>query len=195
MLKKMCPQTQPVKRLDPIFSRVFRRLYGLLCWNVKPGYGSFLTFEFGQPHLRIDEPREPKREVSPRVRKMFARRLIHVRGDWHLWIYCCDWFVSEREKVVGDCSSKSRIQRAAWALDGQKLVAVTIVPRGRRSVFEFDLGGRLETMPYNRDCEQWMLFDPSGRVLTFRADKMYSYHPADRSPKKVKWRPIEVRTA
>ena len=190
----MRSQTQGTARLDPVFGRVFRKLYNLPCWNVKPGYSSFLTFEFGQPHLRIDEPRKPKGEVSPRVRKLLARRRIYVHGDWHLWIYCCDWGVFESGKIVGDCSSKSRIQKAAWALDGQKLVAVTIVPRGTRSIFEFDLGGRLETRPYDRRSEQWMLYCPSGRVLTFRADKMYSYGPGNRALKERNWRPIEVRT-
>ena len=183
------------EKLDPIFRRVFRRLYGLPCWNVKGGYGGFLTFEFGQPHLHVDEPHEPRGEVSLRMRRLFAHRHVYVRGDWHLWIYCCDWFVYESGKLVGECSSKSRIQRAAWALDGQKLIAVSIIPRGTHSIFEFDLGGRLETKPYDRKSEQWMLFDPSGRVLTFRADKMYSYHSADKAPEEDDWRPIVVRTA
>ncbi len=193
MRDQVTVRTGHTGKLDPIFRRVFGRLYGLSCWNVKPGYGSFLTLEFGQPHLQIDEPYEPRGKVSPRVRKTLARRRIYVQGDWHLRIYCCDWLVSERGKVVGDCLSKSRIQKAAWALDGQKLVAVTIIPRGCHSIFEFDLGGRLETRPYNRKYEQWMLFCPSGRVLTLRADKMYAYKPGNRPIEAEDWKPIEAR--
>jgi hypothetical protein len=188
----MRSQARCDKKPDPIFSRVFRKLYTLPCWNVKPGCGSFLTFEFGQPHLEIDEPREPKNEVSPKVRRWLASRRIYVHGDWHLWIYGCDWFVSQGGKVVADCTSRRRIQKAADTLDGQKLVAATIIPRGSRSIFEFDLGGRLETKPYDRKSEQWMLFTPSGRVLTLRADRMYSYHPGDKIVREEDWKPIQT---
>jgi len=36
--------------ISSIFQKLFGEVYGLPCWNVKPGYGSSLTLEFGQPH-------------------------------------------------------------------------------------------------------------------------------------------------
>jgi hypothetical protein len=33
-----------------------RSILGKPCWNVKRGHGSFLTLEFGQPHLVVWEP-------------------------------------------------------------------------------------------------------------------------------------------
>ena len=59
------------------------------------------------------------------------------------------------------------------------------------TVFEFDLGGRLETFPYSETTEesepeeQWMLFQPSGMVFTFRSDGKYSHQMGnDRTPEK-----------
>ena len=79
------------------------------------------------------------------------------------------------------------MDRAARFLDGQRLVKAWVVPRGMRSVFEFDLGGRLETKPFDRSSEQWLLFEPRGNVLLVRADKKYWYGPSDRHPSKQRW--------
>lgn len=172
----------------PPIETVFAKLYGKPCWNVTKGLGSFLTFEFGKPRLEIREPRKPKPDASPAVKRAMARRRINVRGEWHLWIYCCDWGVFDGDQLIGDCSRTRRINRAAALLDGQKLMNVEIIPRGCRTVFEFDLGGILETKPYNRTDEQWMLFDPSGKVLTLRADKKYSYTPSDPCDTDENWK-------
>jgi hypothetical protein len=176
-----------------IFAAEFEKLYGQPCWNVSPGWGSFLTLNFGQPCLEVREPTEPKDSCSPRVRKLLQRRRVTVRGQWRLWIYCCDWRVLENNKVVGDCSSGRRIKRAAGTLDGQRLIQTEIISRGCRTVFHFDLGGRLETKPYNRRSEQWMLFEPTGNVLTLRADKCLCYSRSDAPCDTLKWEPIEQR--
>jgi hypothetical protein len=48
-------------------------------------------------------------------------------------------------------------------------------------LFEFDLGGRLETRPRDRKSEQWLLYTPSGKVLTLRADKRFKFTQGDGS--------------
>jgi hypothetical protein len=181
--------------LDPIFQEAYSKLYGKPCWNVKPGHGSFLTFEFGEPRIEIIEPRTTEGRVSARVRRNLARRIVYPRGEWHLWIYCCDWSVSRSGKVVGDCSTNRRIRKAADDLDGQVLTDITIVKRGCRTIFEFDLGSVMETKPYDRGSEQWMLYEPSGNVLTLRADKRYSYQAGDTATDKTEWLPIDVARA
>ena len=164
------------------FDQSFEKLFNKPCWGVKRGIGSFMTFEFGEPHLQIKEC-----IISNKL-----RRLAHVRGDWHFWLYCCDWRVlDESNKVVGDCSSKKGIDRAARFLNGQSIIAAKLVPRGMRTYFEFDLGGYLETNPYNRTFEQWSLYEPNGKVLTVRADKHYSYQSGNTPPEKTKWLQIE----
>jgi hypothetical protein len=37
------------------FEKVFKGILGKPCWDVKPGHGSFLTMEFGKPHLEVRE--------------------------------------------------------------------------------------------------------------------------------------------
>jgi hypothetical protein len=48
----------------PIFHKVFCEIYGKPCWNVKPGYGSFFTLEFGKPHLDVHEPTVASKNAS-----------------------------------------------------------------------------------------------------------------------------------
>jgi hypothetical protein len=136
--------------------------------------------EFGQPHLHIIEPRTPTAKLSPRLRKYHERRHVYFHGDWHLWIYDCAWRVTHKGKLVGDSPPDRRIARAAEELNGQCLTEVAVDAEARRCRFSFDLGGSLETIPYDADGEQWLLFEPSGRVLTYRSDGLCSHHPGNR---------------
>jgi len=174
-----------------VIESMFRPIYGLPCWNVQSGYGSFLTLEFGDPSLVIDEPQTTRLFRSLRVRRQFARRHVSVRGAWHLWIYCCEWRVTTNGKLIGDSdpegSTKRRIKRGAAELDGQKLLQVSVNPADQSTVFEFDLGSRLATKPYNSDSEQWYFSEPNGMVLTYRADGKYSHSPDATPPDKTEW--------
>lgn len=175
--------------LDPTFDRCFRRLYGQPCWNAQPGYGSFVTLEFGEPYLRIREPRKLTGTVSTRVRKLFAQRQVTVRGQWHLWIYCCNWRLYSGRTVIGDSTSDSSIPIATQILNGQALTEASFQYRGCRTILTFDLGARLVTEPYDADGKQWMLYEPTGRVLTLRADKMIAHERGNTAPDAEKWRP------
>jgi hypothetical protein len=74
----------------PIIEDVFIPIYGKPCWQFQQGYGSFLTLEFGEPHLHIREPWQAGAQASDKLQKHAARRLVSVHGDWHLWVYLCD---------------------------------------------------------------------------------------------------------
>jgi len=175
--------------------QVFHRLYGQPCWNAKSGYGGFLTMEFGKPSLQISEPRAPLAGAAPAEASNRARRIVTVRGQWHLWIHSCAWQVFTGRKRVGHSnlrgSSKLPIERAARELDGQKLVQVTVAPHGATTVFEFDLGSRLEAKPYNETSDQWLLYEPSGYVFSLRGDGCYSHNPGDTPPEEVLHTPLE----
>ena len=163
-----------------VAGEVFRPLYGVPGWNVKKGHGSFLTFEFGAPHLHIREPRDPGEAFSARVRESLNRRNIFVHGDWHLWIYCCSWVVSMRgQRIAESESDDSTIDAAAHQLDGQSLVSVTGNRDKRSWTFVFDLGGMLETWPYGSGWDaatvQWYLYQPDGMVLSVGADGTYKH--------------------
>jgi hypothetical protein len=169
---------------------VFKKIYGKPCWGVKSGYGSFLTLEFGKPRLEVREPSVASKGASLKVQKLLARRNIFVHGEWHLWIYCCNWVVFHGCKHIGDSTTKLKIRRAAEFLDGQKLTRVSISPRSLKCVFEFDLGATIKTRPYDKESEQWRLYEPSHMALTTRADGRYQYMRSDLPSDQGKWKTI-----
>ena len=179
--------------VTPVFERAFAKLYGKSCWGVWKGIGSSLTLNFGKPHLEIREPIVAGPKASKRVRELLARRGATVKGDWRLWIYCCDWEILQKGKRFSKSSSPDeRIERTAGLLDGEKLVRFTLVPKGLHCIFEFDLGSILRTRPFSRTHEQWLLYEPTGKVLVLRADKRYSHHPSNRPDNKKDWKPVQV---
>jgi hypothetical protein len=89
-------------------------------------------------------------------------------------------------KIIGDNITHRRALRAADALDGQALIAVRVNPQQATSTFEFDLGGVLETWRFDAarkaaherpdDADEaWLLYTPSGNVLSLRDDGKYCY--------------------
>jgi hypothetical protein len=172
--------------------RSFKAVLGRPCWGVRGGVGSFLVLEFGQPRLEVRDPIVVADTYStPRVRRLLRSRTVTVVGRWHLWIDCCAWEVRSSQRLVGTSLSSSRgIDRAAAFLDGQKLIGVALDPRRAATTFEFDLGGRLRTKPYARSSEQWMLYEPNGKVLILRSDRRFKYEAEPWQPpaSKQAWR-------
>jgi len=167
--------------------KAFAEVLGLPCWGVKKGQGSCLTLEFGEPHLLIREPVQANSRF-PRIRRLMGRRHVYVAGSWFLWVWACNWSVRTGGKLIGDSSTPRRAARAARELDGQKLVGIILAKRGARTRFLFDLGSVLETTPYSRMGEQWMLYTPKKRVLVFRGDRRYSIQRSDRPEPKGPWK-------
>jgi len=163
---------------------LFSVLYGKYCWNASKGYGSFLTFEFGTPSVEIYQPtkRRPKRRTTA------------VHGEWHLWVYMCDWKIYLADKETADSASSTKIiRRAMLALDGQALTSVAVTSTAA-TTFCFDLEGRLETYPnrgeYGDTSEQWLLYQPNGMVFTLRADRMYGHNPGTTKLGEENWLPL-----
>ncbi|HEY4721949.1 MAG TPA: hypothetical protein VII92_08890, partial [Anaerolineae bacterium] len=67
------------------------------------------------------------------------------------------------------------------------------------SVFEFDLGGRLEAIPnteaYETTSDLWLLYEPSGYVFTLRADGKHSHTPGNAPTDEEKWQPLIINGA
>jgi hypothetical protein len=171
-------------------------IYGKPCWGVKNCVGSDITFEFGEPHLEIREPTAANPKSSKRVRDLFARRWVNVRGDWHLWIWMCSWEILQNGKRIGSNRTlKENMDRVVYSLNGQKLVHFSMDRRGGECKFEFDLGGVLATHSYSksrsdRESDHWTLFLPSGRVLILRNNGMFSYHRSSRPARAGSWKPV-----
>ncbi|NVD27313.1 hypothetical protein HUO14_05285 [Parasphingorhabdus flavimaris] len=147
-------------------------MLNLPAWGVKKGHGSFLTFEFGEPKLEV---------VESKLADGKFRRNAHVHGDWHLWIYCCNWRIFQLDEQIAWSESDDKlIGKATAILNGQKLTSVTVEPQQGSSAFIFDLGGKLETWSYGDDPtdEQWMFYGPA-KVLGYRADGKFSLNRAD----------------
>ncbi|MDT7530925.1 hypothetical protein OVY29_19870 [Sphingopyxis sp. SE2] len=160
-----------------------RPFIGYPAWGARQGYGSFLTFEFGDPELKVEERNSEKRGL---------RRDAYVQGEWHVWIYCCVWrFSSHGHQIAWSEDPKDQIYRATGMLDGQKLVSVHVNPSKGQSRFDFDLGGLLETWPVGDDLteEQWFIYSPHN-VFTYRADGKYSLETPDTRAEQERWLPF-----
>lgn len=165
---------------DPI-QTVFRPLYGLPTWGVRRGYSSFLTLEFGEPRLDLDE-RVLVRNVRfpPDLQIRIRCRSAHVHGSWHLWIDCCNWSLAfDGLPVASDGSDDLVIDQAAIALNGQALTHVTVRPTDSQTVFTFDLGAVLTTWPYDDESEQWHVYEPNGQVFTLGPRGRYWHAPGE----------------
>ena len=69
----------------PSRADLFQPDIGLPSWNVMKGHGRFLNIELGTRRLNIRAPRDVP-NASPQGRQLFARRLVTLHGQWHLWI-------------------------------------------------------------------------------------------------------------
>ncbi len=74
--------------------------------------------------------------------------------------------------------------------------AVTVSPVDASTKFSFDLGCVMTTTPapehvYSaKTVEQWVLYQPSGEVLTIRSDGMYSLEPGGTTSADARWTPL-----
>src|SRR6266478_1567630 len=84
---------------------LFAPLVGQLVWQVRRGVGTFLTLEFGTPHLSIREPIVASPDSLARVRRNLQRRGVYVTGDWHFWVQYGEWKISTADGVLQSCDS------------------------------------------------------------------------------------------
>lgn len=157
---------------DPLdeINQAFRPWMSRPCWGVKVAYAQNLYLNAGQPRLEIREPREVKSRFA-KVRSAAKRRHVSVWGQWFLWIHMCEWEIRKGRRLLATSESPPvEAQKAAAFVDGQIINAVSVRQTGTSS-FSFDQGATLSTTPYGDDPthEQWLLYAPRGRVLTFLA--------------------------
>jgi len=176
---------------EQIIKDSFKPLINELAWNVKKGHGSFLTFEFGTPNLEIGEPKIWK--TLPFPSNEHPTRQTTVRGDFHLWIYCCNWKIQIKDKQIAfEESSDEEIQKATEYLNGQKLVSIVINTKTARTIFKFDLGGELLTFnqSYEPETEIWMLYMPKN-ILIFNNLGQFCLIDKDEDVKEEKFVTVE----
>lgn len=141
-----------------ILDKILGGVLGTPCSRAQPGHGSFLTLDFGA----LDAENH---------------------GEWHLWIYCCYWQITQTGHIFADSeSTHDAIQSACSLFVGHSLTHFGIEDEHGVSRLTFASGAELVTQPYDADhLEQWMLFGPNEEVLTYRADGAFSYGQANSS--------------
>jgi hypothetical protein len=169
--------------------RLVKPLLGIPTWKVFRSVGSMMTMQFGTPSLEVGDirPRVPTRGIEK-----FGpdKRRVYVKGEWNLRIECCDWRLLNEELLI--CHSESTdgaFADATYFLEGQSLCSISMFSGTAGTVFDFDLGGKLITMPYPKESkyDQWVLGMPDGRYLSIRADQKYSIHPGNAIPDTYEW--------
>lgn len=156
--------------------------------------------EYGAPHVDVREPRLWPLRIEGAPAKALRRSPL-VRGDWHLWIYCCEWsLLLEDTQLAHNESDGMTMNRALRVLEGQVLQAVDIEPDDGRTKFTFDLGCSLLTWPappevYDDPAVQWMLYSYCGTrlaVLTIGADGTYCVTDGHAKRGDRHWLPISA---
>jgi hypothetical protein len=157
--------------------RIFGSMYGLPSWRVEQGHGSFITLEFGEPHVDVGEVAARSFRFPDGETASLARRSARVHGEWHLWIYMCGWSISVEDRELAHFESdRAAVARALGVLNGQALTRYEAVGDGdQRWRFVFDLGCTVEVWPDDAsDAELWTLYEPSGSTVSMFATGEYT---------------------
>jgi len=129
---------------------LFQPLIGQRPWRASVGWGSFVTLEFGS-------------------KRLYNR---HYHGDWHFWLYQCEWSLTSKNRCLAHSESKKRVmQLAIDNLKGAKLTAVAFDSQEMITRLVFESYLELRCKPYadaapDEDC--WMLFMPDQQVAALR---------------------------
>ena len=151
--------------------RCFGPVLGKRPWRASLGFGSFLTFEFGQ-----------------RVRH---GRFWH--GTWHLWIYMASWRLEGPHGLLATSDSpRELIRRVVPRLAAHPLTAVEIKPGARYTTFEFGRRFVLKVAPFSAEeetntdpADYWLFFMPRHMVLAVRPRCRISMGRSDRPRNKT----------
>ena len=144
-------------------------LIGQRAWQPNQGIGSFLTFEFG-----TKVPRKPiKSKLLKRIRK--GPQL--DRGEWHLWIYMCEWRIEKGSEILaGSEDDHSKVEIALQSFNNKTLTSMEILSSFLDTLFIFEDEVNLRTFSRDsKECEHWMLFTPDENVLSLGPGSSWSY--------------------
>src|SRR4051812_9192016 len=93
---------------------ITKGLVGRICWGVEWEPQLNLSMSFGDPQLRIREPRV-SRSQSRAVRELFAYRHVTVKGKWWLWVFCAYWKIVIPNTPTASSSSSLQVKRTSMA--------------------------------------------------------------------------------
>jgi hypothetical protein len=162
----------------------FRPIFGQPSWHGSAEFGSWLTINFGDPHLVV-------REAVPDAKaRALQRRVAVVEGAHRLWVEMGAWklHIGKRQFAHSE-QSRRQLQRAAATLEGQKLHEIQISAKPLVTKFVFDEGAILSvsaTHDAQPDEGLWHLYSGT-RVLVLHASGELQYGALSRNaPSKCK---------
>lgn len=169
-------------------SDIFKPLINQLVWSVHTGDGSFLTMEFGNPHLSIREPITPNPTSSERVRRNLKRRKVFLVGDWHFWIKYSDWKLFDLNCIVQSVNHPNKSSQACLDnFEGQRLISINDAAMPGYLELKFDLGGTIEVWPSSEiEDDRWSLYNWNGDIVTCRSDGSVVFEKNVTNPKNEK---------
>lgn len=156
----------------PTVAEVFKPMLGKWAWQVRRGHGSFLTMEFGEPHLVVRHPRSVSDNVSDRVKRNFQKRRVSIVGEWHFWVQSCDWKITtSNSSISSEDTDFLKVDSCLEELDGQVLLASNEDASRASCTLEFDLGARLALSPSPNfmDDDQWAVYYFGQTVYAYRS--------------------------
>lgn len=141
---------------------------GLPAWQVRRGHGSFLTMEFGMPHLSVTEPIIASPGSSERVRRHLKRRRVFVSGDWHFWVQYGNWLLVTGDGVLNSSDPPgSPLDECLGDLEGQRLLTVEAEKVSNCWTLAFDLGALLKIWPsVDVPDDLWSLYIWEGAIIS-----------------------------
>jgi hypothetical protein len=143
---------------------VFRRLSGMLCWQVCNNSRHGICIYLGRPWLKTGAPRVPDRRVWRRDTPYRPLR-IFATGDAVLSIEDrARWtYTSGRNKVTSRSSLERKI-RVLNDIEGQRIAEVGVELRPSRIRIVLDLGGVLEIFCNAKEPRKrlWELIEKNG---------------------------------
>lgn len=152
--------------------KVFSPFIGQSVWQVRRGHGSFLTMEFGMPHLSIREPIIPSPNRSEKVSRILQRRHVTVIGDWHFWVQYGDWKLLTADGALkSDDPPGSALDECLGDLEGQRLLSVDVDKASNSWTLAFDLGASLKIWPSAEIPDDlWSLYAWNGDIISCEND-------------------------
>jgi hypothetical protein len=127
--------------------KYFEPLIGQQPKRARLGFGTFVTFDFGQRHLQNGK----------------------FHYAWQLWIQQCDWYLQRRASgtLLNSESNRSLLERGVRSLETKRLESVSHVADRAETKFMFSEDIVFACKAYNdsegEDC--WALYMPDRHVL------------------------------
>lgn len=155
-------------------NKIFSSLIGTPAWSVAAEFGTYITMQFGTPHLYIRDPITPSAAASDIVAAQLRKRKVVIKGDFQFSILNCKWQIR-----IGSSSASSfesnldEIHPIVDQLNGQILKSVMVDHVTKRTDLRFDLGGILEMSPDDEmgpEEVQWTLYIGENKSISYTTD-------------------------